>query len=510
MSVVGVCHTVSQRSRLCASNRWRGSDGSGESSAAHRQSRAAPRLRTHRRPTDSCRFLILLLPPTLTSALCSRTRSSARTTPAAMTAPAAKSAFPPPPPFFELYTFPPPPPPLTDEQRADARVVSARAKADALRFSAVAALSLDLYAPPPPLHEAFIKFGEIQPAGFMNHELGPEVPQMFVKVDAASAPAAAAAAAASAAASSALTLAAASSSAATATPATNAAPLQLAGLPPSAGVDFTASLRLLNRQYLQAYLAVLDALTSTAPPPTDSSAPTDPGAHVERALKRLSAIGANLSWLLSALRPHQAMQTVIQMSMRQIQQRKKKTDEVRRLEHTITDNGSGRESDEMDALWSCASAPLTRCFLCGCVFAAARSLRLAASSLHTVCITRKAAPTLSRKSICLMRSRRACSDRLMLRPRPLRRPLQQSSRSIEWRRRRSSMQWSRRSTGQCHSQCRQTLPNSCKHSWMRFRTIDASLRGQPATIRLGGTNCLFCCSKPSSRRSLFDFSLARE
>lgn len=275
-----------------------------------------------------------------------------------MTAPAAKSAFPPPPPFFELYSFPPPPAPLSDEQLADARVVAARAKADALRSAAASSLPVDLYSPPPPLNEAFIKFGEVQPSGFMLHELGPEVPQLFVKTEAA---------ASAAAASSVNTVAAASSTAATATPA-NAS--QLVGLPESAGVDFTASLRLLNRQYLQAYLNVLDTLTSAAPatasaPGSSPVASPDPGAHVERALKRLSDIGANLSWLLSALRPHQALQTVIQMSMRQIQKRKQKTEEVRRSERTRANTRGARRM--CACAFSVCALPLTRS---GCLSAA--------------------------------------------------------------------------------------------------------------------------------------------
>lgn len=169
----------------------------------------------------------------------------------------------------------------------------------------------------------------------MTHELGADVPQLFKAHESAALALAAPAANADQMVDGAAVGSAATSAA--------AAALSTAGLPVPPAVDYTAALRLLNRQYMQSYLALLSALT-TAPPPspaagdavdsssggaTSSTEPPGPGAHVERALKRLADVSANLSWLLTQLRPHQAMQTLVQMLMRQIERRKKKTEQVK-------------------------------------------------------------------------------------------------------------------------------------------------------------------------------------
>jgi hypothetical protein len=248
--------------------------------------------------------------------------------------PTNKATFPPPPPFYKLYTFPPPPPPppptaaATDDAANAAASISASATAGAAeartaaaaaaREAAAALLPLDIYQPPPPLppSETFLKFGEVQSAGFLSHELGPDVPRLFKPLqqqqhgDTAAADASSAGAAASAA-----------SSAASAS----------AGLPTPPVLDYTATLRALNKQYLQAYIDVLAALTSA-----DAAPATDNGnsggvvnAAVEGALKRVSDISSNLSFLLTSLRPHQAVQTVLHMQLRQIARRKERTKQVR-------------------------------------------------------------------------------------------------------------------------------------------------------------------------------------
>jgi len=110
------------------------------------------------------------------------------------------------------------------------------------------------------------------------------------------------------------------------------------GLPALPAMNYTASLRMLNRQYLQAYLEVLSNLTADSLSSSSSSAPADlssssseGGSRVQQALKRLSDIGANMSWILTQLRPHQALQTIVQLIMKQTDKRKKKTAQVKRL-----------------------------------------------------------------------------------------------------------------------------------------------------------------------------------
>jgi hypothetical protein len=112
-------------------------------------------------------------------------------------------------------------------------------------------------------------------------------------------------------------------------------PSHSSGLPIPPVLDYTATLRALNKQYLQAYIDVLSALTSGNPPASVgvsvSVNESGSSALVESALKRVNDISANLSWLLTQLRSHQATQTVIQMQLRQIERRKAKTKEVHRL-----------------------------------------------------------------------------------------------------------------------------------------------------------------------------------
>jgi hypothetical protein len=176
---------------------------------------------------------------------------------------------------------------------------------------------MDIYQPPPPLppSETFLKFGEVQSAGFLSHELGPDVPRLFKPLQhqqhggIAAADDSSAGAAASAA-----------SSAASAS----------AGLPTPPVLDYTATLRALNKQYLQAYIDVLAALTSAdaAPAADNNSNSGVVNAAVEGALKRVSDISSNLSFLLTSLRPHQAVQTVLHMQLRQIARRKERTKQV--------------------------------------------------------------------------------------------------------------------------------------------------------------------------------------
>jgi hypothetical protein len=198
-----------------------------------------------------------------------------------------KSIYPPPPPFYQLYTHPPPPPPPPSGDD-DAPAAST--------------WPLDIYSPPPPLDEAFLKFGELQSAGYEAHELPPDVPPLYVtRADADS---------------------------------TRPSTASSAVASPSDAqdvVDYSLSLRLLNRQYLQRYLSLLSSLVPPAGSVLSAASPTsNPAEHLEARLKDLAEISANFALLLTRIRPHQANQTLLQVVMKQIERRKKKKEKVER------------------------------------------------------------------------------------------------------------------------------------------------------------------------------------
>jgi hypothetical protein len=61
-----------------------------------------------------------------------------------------KSTFPPPPPFYQLYTQP------------HSGTVGGKEKETHKAEPSRSAFAFDIYTPPPPLRETFIKFGEVQ------------------------------------------------------------------------------------------------------------------------------------------------------------------------------------------------------------------------------------------------------------------------------------------------------------------------------------------------------------
>ena len=72
-----------------------------------------------------------------------------------------------------------------------------------------------------------------------------------------------------------------------------------AGLPTLPALGCTATLRALNKQYLHAYIDVLSALASPAVPVPGAHPDAASSVAVEAALKRVSDISVNLSYLLT-------------------------------------------------------------------------------------------------------------------------------------------------------------------------------------------------------------------
>jgi hypothetical protein len=230
-----------------------------------------------------------------------------------------KSIYPPPPPFYALYAHPPPPPtpPAAVPHSVDGANDATAATSAAAAAAWFAQLPIDIYQPPPPLREPFMKFGEVQSADYEVHELPPDVPPLYVNQPNATAAERATAAASS----NVLSTAAASPSS-----------------PPSSYpsiVDYSLSLRILNRQYLLRYLSLLSSLV---PLPGSALSPASPEAnpaeHLEADLKALSEMASNFALLLTKIRPHQANQTLLQVVMKQIERRKQKRAKV---QQTIAD-----------------------------------------------------------------------------------------------------------------------------------------------------------------------------
>jgi len=272
-----------------------------------------------------------------------------------------KSTMPPPPPFYHLYTMPPPPPPLpSDRQISESQqpIKQEESKENDIAQQSSqpplspASLARLLYTPPPPLATPFLKFGELsgQGMGWSATSLGPDIPPLYVTVEDEGRREVEGKEKAKE-----------SDGGAekkdeqhgdvTADSDSKAVASELQsgfdGPPPGRVINYTLSLRILNRQYLQAFIALLSALTTPQPEssPTSSdgaitaaastsatsnsssSSPT-PG-NVEQALHNLLSISLNLSYLLSRLRKHQSMQTLVHLLVRQVEHRRRTLKAVR-------------------------------------------------------------------------------------------------------------------------------------------------------------------------------------
>lgn len=242
-----------------------------------------------------------------------------------MSNPVNKSVYPPPPPFYQLYT-------LSKEQYEES---VASAAGDGIHFDSIQhpppppPLPIDIWQPPPPLEEAFLKFGEVQSPDFEVFQLPPDVKPLYVvkknrQLNGISEEGGQASQSSSTDPSTVTPIPSSSSTSPSPSPSPSA-PSSSGPYPPN--VDHVLSLRLLNREYLRCYINLLNSLTTS-----DSSSDPNPNPdhRVEDFLKQLNEISTNFALLLTQLRPHQANQTMMQVMMKQIEKRKKKKEKVER------------------------------------------------------------------------------------------------------------------------------------------------------------------------------------